>query len=992
MKNIKRWLLFVPILLLALYFMPWKKNLDQSVKVEEVFSIPRNDEEGPAHKRSAQKERFEREVMMTRDPRLGYVPTERLIEAEIQARMMQLKMSDLSMLTWTERGPNNMGGRTRSVIIDRNDASGNTIFAGSVSGGLWKTTNFKSATPTWTQISSVSANLAITALAQDPSNFNNMYAGTGEGFNNIDAVRGLGIYKSTDGGLTWSLLPSTTTGGSNRNDLSYVQKILVYSNGDVYASGISASFCNSGGILKSTNGGSSWSRVLGNYTGGGTCDNAFDFLGYDIEMSKDGDLYASVIDNGFSFSAPATTDTTIGKVYRSPAGATVGNSGTWTNVTPPAPLDANSYWQRIELACSPTNNNTIYALLQGIGSEVGGIRVSTDAGANWTTIDNTTMWCDQGSSSSADFSRGQAWYNLCIATKPDDDQTLFTGGVDVMKSVNGGTSWAQNTQWASGCAVLPSIHADIHNFFFFPGSPNELIVVNDGGIYYSPDNGASYINKSAGYNTIQYYSGALHPTAASNYMLAGAQDNGTHKFSGAGLGAVTEVTGGDGGYCFIDQDNPDIQITAYTNCYFEVSRNGGASFAFPAYFGANGRFINPADYDDDANLLFAAYTGGRILRVNNIASGTISANTFSIAVAGTRLASALKVDPNTANKLWVAFSGNSGAPVLVSLTNTNAAPVSSTITLPASIAAGHYISNIDIEDGNANHIVLSVSNYGVTSVYESTDGGGTWSALDNNGVNLPDVPVRWAMISPDGGIMLATELGIWSAESTAGTSTSWVQNVSVPNVRVDMLDHRTSDQTVIAATHGRGIFTTVISSALPVTLIDFSGKLDQSSVILQWITSEEINSKDFTVEKSSNGNEYYTIGNVKAAGNSSVQRKYELYDYQVNPVNYYRLRMRDIDGKEQISKVVVIRSSLSRQNVWLVNNPFHNYIEMRIARNAGKMQLQLFNMNGALVKQQSFNSVGNLLRWNINDQLSSGSYILKVHVDGEIFTHKLTKQ
>ncbi|HEY0356614.1 MAG TPA: T9SS type A sorting domain-containing protein, partial [Flavisolibacter sp.] len=881
---------------------------------------------------------------------------------------------------------------TRAIIIDQNDVTGNTIFAGSVSGGLWKTSNFKSAAPTWTQVATVSANLAITALAQDPSNSNIMYAGTGEGFSNIDAVRGLGIYKTIDGGNTWSLLASTTTGGANVNDFSFVQKILVYTNGHVYASAISASFCNSGGILKSTNGGTTWTRVIGNYTGGGTCNNAFDFAGYDIEMSKDGDLYASVIDNGFSFVAPATTDTTIGKVYRSPAGASVGNLGTWVNVTPPPPIEAGSYWERIELACSPTNNNTVYALIQGMVSEVGGVRVSTDAGTTWTPIDVTTMWCDQGSATSTDFSRGQAWYDLCIAVKPNDDQTIYVGGVDLMKTTDGGTTWNQNTQWAAGCGVLPNIHADNHNIFFFPGSPNEFIVVNDGGIYYSADNGASYTNKSAGYNTIQYYSAALHPTAASNYMLAGAQDNGSHKFSAAGLGSVTEVTGGDGGFCFIDQDNPNIQVTAYTNCYFEVSRDGGANFSVPAYFGANGRFINPSDYDNTANLLFAGYTTGRILRVNNIASGAVSGTSLNVAAAASRTLSAIKVDPNTANKLWAAFCGGGLTPVLVSMTNTAGVPVSTTITLPATITASHYISSVDVENGNANHILLTVSNYGVTSVYESTNGGTNWTSLDNNGVNLPDMPVRWGMFSPGGGIMLATELGVWTASTTTGTTTAWQQSAGVPNVRVDMLDYRTSDQTVVAATHGRGLFTTVISSTLPVTLLDFKGKLDQQSILLDWTTSAEINSKDFTVEKSANGNEYYKIGVVLAAGNSTSDRTYQFRDPQVYPVNHYRLRMRDLDGTEQISKVVVIRSSSSRQNVWTVNNPFHNYIDLRFGKEAKQVELQLLNTGGSIISKKNFSNISNQVRWNVPGNLSAGTYILRSYVDGELFTHKLVKQ
>ncbi|HVM88310.1 MAG TPA: sialidase family protein, partial [Puia sp.] len=347
--------------------------------------------------------RIKQEVLMTKDPQLGYVPTDRLEAArqEIIRKMLSTPAAQtLGMtpgastlgagLTWIERGPNNIGGRCRSILVDYSDATGNTVYVGSVSGGLWKTTNFTSSSTTWSQISSVSENLAITSLAQDPTNSNILYAGTGEGYFNVDALRGLGIYKSTDGGATWNLLPSTTTGGSNQYDFNYVQKVTVYSNGDVYASGISAVYCNRGGILKSTDGGASWTRVIGVYSGGGSCSNAVDFNGYDIEFSLSGDIYASVIDY--------STGTPAGKIYKSPAGSTVGNSGTWTNVAPSA--GTGNYWQRIQVACSPSNNNRLYALFQGTGNGIGAIERSDDGGSTWTNITNSNKWCDGGSSAS----------------------------------------------------------------------------------------------------------------------------------------------------------------------------------------------------------------------------------------------------------------------------------------------------------------------------------------------------------------------------------------------------------------------------------------------------------------------------------------------------------------------------------------------------------------------------------------------------------------
>jgi hypothetical protein len=1000
-------LLVAPVLVAVGAFFIYQEKFSSPSGVDQAIEYRDEEEEGGDEKFKAQKERYEHDVMMTLDPALGFVPNERLINAEDQARQMRLagRANNLSAVVWAERGPNNMGGRTRSIIIDRNDATGNTVLAGSVSGGLWRTTNFKSATPTWTQIPSVSANLAITAMAQDPSNFNIMYAGTGEGYNNIDAVRGLGIYKSTDGGNTWSLLASTTTGGTNANDFSYVQKILVYSNGDVYAAAISAIFCNNGGVLKSTNGGTSWTRVIGNYTGGGTCNNAFDFRGFDLDMAANGDIYATVIDNGSSFVAPATMDTTRGKIYRSPAGATVGNTGTWVNVTPPAPAAANSYWARIEVATSPTNASKLYAILEGTASNVGAIMVSTNSGTNWTDVTNTNNWCDQGSSSSRDFSRGQAWYDLFIAIKPDDDQTVFVGGVDIMKTTNGGTNWVQNTQWNTGCGTLPTVHADHHNLVYFPGSTTEFINVNDGGIYYSNDNGATYSNKSAGYNTIQYYYGAIHPTAGSNYMLAGAQDNGTHKFSTIGLGPVTTATGGDGGFCFIDQNNPLVQVTAYTGSQYSISRDGGASFPFGAFY-TGGRFINPTDYDNVANLLYCGSTAGRIRRIENIQSGTIAA--FSETITTTSYAlSAVKVDPLTANRVWMGFSTNPGSasqiPQLYYMDNSqdyNTNTITQ-ITLPAAFTAGTYISSIDVDPADGNRLLLALSNYGVQSVWESTNLGASWTSLDANGVNLPDMPVRWAMFVPanatfDGtairGIMLATELGIWTTTQPNGTTTSWVQSAGVPNVRVDALRYRTSDRTVMAATHGRGVFTSQLPTVLPITLLNFNGKLDQKSALLDWTTSSETNSRSFDIEKSTDGSNFYKIGSVDAAGNSTTERTYSFRDNRISSVNYYRLRMNDIDGKNKLSGVVVVRYNAATQNMWVVNNPFKNHIDLRFARKAQTVKLQLVSMSGAVVEEKTFTNPSDQTRWTLSRSVSTGSYILRATIDNEVFTSKLVRE
>jgi hypothetical protein len=579
-----------------------------------------------------------------------------------------------------------------------------------------------------------------------------------------------------------------------------------------------------------------------------------------------------------------------------------------------------------------------------------------------------------------------------------------------MKTTDGGTTWTQNSQWASLCGSLPNVHADIHNIFYLPTSTSQLVVVSDGGIYYTSDGGTTYTNKSAGYRTIQYYSAAIDPASGSNYMLGGAQDNGTHKFTAAGLGSVSTVTGGDGGFCFIDQNNSTYQISSYVYADYFISRNGGTSFSTNADFSGtspnnNGRFINPTDYDNTQKIIYASYSDANLARITNITSGAPAVATINFSSAGTMRVSAIKVDPNTANRVWVAFSNNGTAtvPQIYYVDNANASASIVQVTTPAALTSSSYISSIDIDPADATHIIMTVSNYGVASVWESTNLGASWTSLDNNGVNLPDVPVRWAIFLPSGynftgrmsavgGIMLATELGVWTTTSSNGTSTTWTQSSGLPNVRVDMLVLRNSDKTIVAATHGRGLFTTQLQAILPVTLLTFDGVLENNAVILNWNTSREQDTHYFDIEKSTDGISYIKIGSVNAAGNSTTTINYSFIDNKINPINYYRLRINDFDGSSHFSKVITIRNNNATQNVWLINNPFNNYIEMSFAKGGAVSKLQLFNSLGAVVAEKTITSQSGRVRWDLPQNLSSGGYVFKVIVDDRMFTFKVVKQ
>jgi len=765
---------------------------------------------------------MQHEFMMTRDPALNLVPRERLFVAqEYLARLQRARLTNMTNLAWQERGPNNVAGRTRAVFIDRRDATGNTIYAGGVGGGVWKCTNFKTS-PTWTVLADRTAkmtNIAVTALAQDPSTPNTMYAGTGEGWFNSDAIRGNGIFKSVDGGTNWTHLTSTDSAVS-RNNFDFVQDIVVNNSGIVFASTRtgSARFCDLGGVFRSVDGGLTWTRVLGDLRAQ-TCDSAYNYRGADLEIASNGDIYATT---GFG----STAIHQRGRIFRSTA-VNAGAPGTWQDITPAG------IWERIEIAIAPSDPATIYALLED-NNKVGGIRRSRNFGASWETLP-VPGFCDAGSTE-AEFSRGQAWYNLIVQVDPNNANTVIIGGIDLLKSTDGGSNWTQITQWIPGsqarCGSLPYVHADQHNILFYPGSSNEVIVSNDGGIYYSSNGGTSWVERNNNYNITQFYSIDLHPTNV-NYLLGGTQDNGTQRFSSAGMNSTTRVVGGDGAFAHIDQTDGQIQVASAPYNEYYYSRNGGNTWAAVNNDNEEGFFINPTDYDDVLDRVYTSNgsrtgstVGNKLGIITNLSgTGTPTFNDVTLSQLGGRLISAIKVDPTVTagGTAWVAGVRTSeaplSAPLLLKISNLNtlSPTVISTSNLPA--PAGAYVSSIDINPANPNHLLVTLSNYGIVSVYESTNGGGAWTNIEGN---LPDMPVRWGMFLPanasidgvtGGGILLGTELGVWYTPQAAGSATVWTpQNVNLPNTRIDMLKFRQSDLLLAAATHGRGVYTTTLTS------------------------------------------------------------------------------------------------------------------------------------------------------------------------------------
>jgi PKD repeat protein len=707
---------------------------------------------------------WKQEAELTADPATGEVPSERLYAAwkYMQTLLGRYGKAAIPGVQWTERGPNNCGGRTRAVCVDLNDPTRKTLWVGGVNGGLWKTTDITAAQPNWTVTNDFFQNLAITYIEQAPANPQVMYFCTGEGNGNVDAARGLGVWKSINGGNTWSQLSAT-----NNSSYFFCQKVFALGGGDTVF------VATTTGLYRSLNGGTSFTRVLGTSS----------TIAYDIERAANRTLYATI----------STGGSNTGVIHKSFDGG-----ATWNALTLPSFLTE----REIEIAMAENDTNTIWGLVEN-GGRITAIIRSINAGTTWDADPGVS----QGGSVWKDFSRGQAWYDLSIAVDPNNANVCFVGGIDLFKTSNSGASWQQVSHWYGGFG-FQEVHADQHYAMFEPGNSNVIYFTNDGGIYRSGNATASIPvidSKEYGYNTTQFYACAIHPGSGVNYFLAGAQDNGSHRFSSAGINSTVEVTGGDGAFVHIDQNQPQFQFTSYVYNNYRRSTNSGSSFS-NVDFGNTGSFINPTDYDDTLNVFYGNYASNLYLRWNNPQSGnsrdTIRVNAFNGIITHVR------VSPNRLRRVY--FGTSSGRVVRVDSATAPAAAITATqINSGAGMPTGS-VSCIEVERGNENHILITFSNYGVNSVWETRNGGTSWTSVEGN---VPDMPVRWALFNPDKPwqALLATELGVWSTDTLRGTTTDWQPSSSgLANVRVTQLHMRTSDKLVIASTHGRGLFSSDI--------------------------------------------------------------------------------------------------------------------------------------------------------------------------------------
>jgi len=781
---------------------PFKETLKLTKKERKAEGLPPN-------------KYYEQMWELTINPATGQLEDSSLTQLRediIRNRVQQKTPGDAGN-AWVERGPNTIGGRTRVILFDPNDATNNTVYAGGVSGGLWKNTDITNAASSWSRLENVPGNLAVTSITVDPRDSNTWYVGTGEQYTGGDVV-GNGVYVTTDGGNNWSAFTVPNLGGGDipfnagnifLSGIFYVNDIVAWDNGTstelfiAIGAGIYGDSSNpvnwlglqSAGLYHYD--GTTWERIESANMAYVFSGSTYYYVPNDIEIGADNKLWMSTISTVLGGEG--------GHIYSSLDGST------WTEAAASPLADSN----RVELEASLTNANKFYALTQG-GDTTPVHIYSTTNGFATATATSLPNDADTGIPAN-DFTRGQAFYDLVIETDPANDAIVYVGGIDLFKSTNSGSSWTQLTHWYGGFG-FQEVHADQHAIAFANNSSTRMLFGNDGGIFYSNNAGGTINARNTDYNVTQYVKAGIGPdgTGSTNEIFtAGAQDNGSQGFRNTtpGITSSEPLSDGDGFYTFVDKDGQYMIATYVHNVIYRFNlpwnglgrQQGGATTLSNDQ--TTGNFVNPMGYDSDANRLLSnnsTATANAIKSINVAANNNGSLTNAALTAAPT----AFRASPFESDAWHVGLANGE----LIKLTNvSNTAATWTTITTPfvGSVSSIRYGETL-------NDLIVTIHNYGVTSVWHSADAGGNWTSKEGD---LPNIPVRDFLLNPldNNEAIIATQLGVWSTTNFNDVSPNWVQAYNgMSDVSVTSLDYwavggNNLTNKIIASTYGRGVFT-----------------------------------------------------------------------------------------------------------------------------------------------------------------------------------------
>jgi len=764
--------------------------------------------------------RADYEFQMVRNPKTGKVPNEiRRKEVEFVKTLPSRKVnflnknSGIQVLDFQSRGPINRGGRTRALGIDVRSTSNNvTIIAAGVSGSIWKSIDDGD---NWKQTSLPSQINNATCIVQDirSGHENTWYIGTGEARGNSASggnafYLGDGIFKSTDNGESWARIPSTirNTPQVYNSPFNFVHALAINPiTGTLFAAASNV-------IMKSINSGDSWTIVRG-----ALANSSFT----SVTASANGYIYAtlnsSVADKG---------------VWKS-----VNDGVNWSNITP---SNFPQVYNRVIVAVAPSDPNRIYLLAHTPGTGAASPSGNGDEHRLWVSTDDGNSWIERTNNlPNADNVAGyssQGGYDMVMAVRPNDPNYIIIGGTNLYRSTDGFATKLVNTKtnWIGGYALANDVtqytnhHADQHALVFAPFNSNIIYSGNDGGVQVCRDISQPTIvwnQLNRGYQTSQFYSIALDHVSGDNILLGGLQDNAHYFTSSSDPNSAWKemIAGGDGGFTAIADNKTSYYIEPQNGFLIRLRLSDlgilqNWTVAKPNH-NTNYLFINPYALDPNNTNRMYFVAGDSLWRNNDLTAipnyqqdpTNINWDMLSNTATGDKI-TAVSVSKIPAN---IVYYGSSNGRIfkLVNAHTGNPTPID--ISTGKGLPKG-YVSSIAIDQTNANNVIVVFSNYEIISLYHTTDGGTSWSAvagnLEQNSDGIGNGPsCRWASILNYEGTktyFVATSAGLFSTKILNGNATTWTQEA--PNkigVSVcTMVRTRDLDGLVVVATHGAGVF------------------------------------------------------------------------------------------------------------------------------------------------------------------------------------------
>jgi photosystem II stability/assembly factor-like uncharacterized protein len=651
---------------------------------------------------------------------------------------------------------------------------------GVAQGGAWKTVNNGQS---WTPLTD---NLPITRISDiciDPNDTNTMYISVCDfeyiGFGLFLNGRkrnthyGLGVYKTTDGGNTWN--PTGLSFQMTQGDASLIRRVLVNpaNSSNLIACGVS-------GMYISNNAGTTWTKTL-------------DSLFWDLQQasSSPSTLYAA---SGWV----QNSNTGYANIYKS---TNFGNS--WTLLNTGIPMQ--NAVQRVKLAVAPSDNNYVYAITVDTQNGLYAVYKSTNAGSTWTQINPGVNLLEGGDGTGPG---GQGNYDLGFCVSPTNRDLLYVGGVNLWGSSDGGQTWGPVAEWTTSNG--PTIHGDIHYITTQPLTGN-YFVCSDGGVYRTNNMVISSWGVGAwptawtkinnGLNITSFYRLSSSKNV-SGLLMAGAQDNASFFFDGAGWNTVI---GGDGMDNYIDPSNNANVYGSSQYGYFDWSTDGGVTFGWmgPNVNGENAEWTTPIVGDDNtAGTLYCGFTNVTKSADEGMTWSAISS--FPVNFSYDNEISAMAVANTDPNVLYVAKRVRYEFSVPGSVYHT--ANGGSTWTdITAGLPDSLYYTSVAINETDANAACVSMAGFSAgNKVFCTSNAGASWQNIT---YNLPNLPVNCVKYVPGANmLMAATDVGIYTLPNGGNTWTS--QSTGLPNVILSDIEFNVPANKIYLSTFGRGIWAT----------------------------------------------------------------------------------------------------------------------------------------------------------------------------------------